>query len=298
MSGVWNDIKVALKKENYLNWLIAINVIIFLLTGFVKTFVTLSAADFPAWMSALLQHLALPADPYLVITRPYSLITYFFLHDGFMHILFNMLWLYWMGGLFQEYVGSRKMLTAFVAGGLGGAILYILAYNTIPVLSAFKEVSFCVGASAGVMGIIVGAATLIPDYSIRLFLIGDVKLKWLALAYLALDVIGISNGNAGGHIAHLGGALAGFTYVKGMRSDFQFWKPLEWLLALIFGWNPKKPKLRGIKGEVPYGAAPKTFKTGGEEKLNIILDKISAKGYDSLTKEEKDFLFEWGKKNP
>lgn len=221
-------------------------------------------------------YLAFPSNPSLWLSRFYTPLTYQFFHADIFHILFNMLWLYWMGQLFLDFVKPRQFHFVYIGGGLLGAVLYALMYNLMPAFQSAVNGSAVIGASAAVMAIFVAVATLVPDYSIRLLLLGNVKLKYLVLAYIVLDIIAMKSYNAGGSIAHLGGAIFGFTYIKLLQSGTD--------LSTIF---KKKPKLRVVKNE----KSKKSTVSVNQKEIDAILDKISKTGYDQLTREEKETLF-------
>ena len=213
-----------------------------------------------------------------------------------------MLMLYWFGNILADFAGNKRVLPVYILGALVGAAVFIAGYNLLPVLR--PEVGLpMIGASAGVLALVTAAATLVPDYSISLFLIGPVRLKWLALALIILDIISLPMNNAGGHLAHLGGALCGFVYITQLRRgrDFGNWihKTAEYAANPSFG----KTTLRTVhKSNKPIPT--KSFATSQqlkdlrsqEDNLDRILDKISQSGYESLTKDEKDFLFRYSNK--
>ena len=170
-----------------------------------------------------------------------------FLHEGIMHILFNMLILFWTGKLFTEYLGNDKFWATFILGGLTGAFFYILAFNLLPAFALSGESARLLGASAGVISIMVAIATLLPDYTVFLFIIGPVKLKYIAIVSVLLYAISIPNGNAGGEIAHLGGALFGFVMVKQLRNGRDLTGWLVNLVARISGNRKVKMKIVSSK---------------------------------------------------
>jgi membrane associated rhomboid family serine protease len=279
---LWQDIQYkVLRSGSKLNLLIGINVIIFL------------AINIPANLEFLFSgghlitsytddYLALPAYLPKLLTRFWTPFTYMFMHAGFMHILFNMLWLYWFGQIFEEYLGKKRTLGLYIMGGLAGAFLFIVAFNTIPAFTHANAAysSVMVGASASVMAIIVATATLLPDYTISLILIGPVRLKWLALFFVIIDFLGVSGLNAGGEISHLGGALFGFVYIN------QLQKGNDWI-GNILKLFKTKPKLKVVSKN--NAKNPSTLPR--QEDIDIILDKISKSGYESLSKQEKEVLF-------
>jgi len=240
----------------------------------------------------ILDYLALPADINLLIYRPWTLLTYMFLHTSFWHILFNMLWLYWFGKIFTQYLNQRQMLTTYLLGGLAGGMLYILTFNILPVFSEIMPQARALGASASVMAIVAAISLYMPNYTISLILLGRVKIFYLALALFILDFFMIRHGNAGGHIAHIGGAVYGFFYVHYLKRGTDFSK--------IFPKFKKKPKRRHTIKRKPKAKAGKrpasdddynNERASTQKKIDKILDKISRSGYDSLTKEEKELLF-------
>src|SRR5688572_24631619 len=196
--------------------LIVVNVIVFLFINILDAVLGLFMQSIRHYFDVT-HWLAVPSGLPNLLTRPWTLLTYMFLHEDLLHILFNMLWLFWMGSIFLEYLGAKKLFSTYVLGGLSGALLYIVSYNTFPLFSNLGSIPM-LGASASVLAITVGIATLLPDYTIRLLFFGNVPLKYLAAGTLALDLLSISSGsNPGGHIAHLGGALFGFFYIRSLR---------------------------------------------------------------------------------
>jgi len=191
-----------------------------------------------------------------------------------------MLWLYWMGQIFLDFVKPRQFHFVYLGGGILGAVFFALIFNLVPVYQPFVAEATLKGSSAAVMAIFTAAATLVPNYSLRLMFVGEVKIKYLLLVYIFLDLIGVKEANAGGSLAHLGGALFGFVYVKLLQSGTD--------LSTIF---MKKPKLRVVKNETPK----KSQNNVNQKEVDAILDKISKTGYDKLTKEEKETLFKASK---
>jgi membrane associated rhomboid family serine protease len=222
------------------------------------------------------------------ISKPWTILSYGFLHDGFFHIIFNLLILYYFGMLFLDYFSPKMFLNYYFLGILVGGIIFLLSYNFLPALKSRN--ALLVGASAGVMSILIGLATLTPNYAIRFQWIGFIKLKHVALFIVVLDVLQIPMGNAGGHLAHLGGALTGFLltqYIpnrKSMSSKSNF-----------FSKNKKSNNLKTVyKSKKPVASS--INKSEEQQKIDSILDKISKSGYEALSKEEKQFLFDFGKK--
>ncbi len=223
------------------------------------------------------------------ITKPWSIITYGFLHDGFFHILFNLMILYYFGNLFLDFFNKKQFLVYYFLGIIFGGIIYMLSYNYLPELQSHK--SILVGASAGVTAILVGLATRIPNYTMRFQFIGNVKLKIIAIILIAFDVIQIPTGNAGGHLAHLGGALIGFLLTNNFNEGIDI---ADWFNNL-FKPKQKKP-LKTVYKNKRTNYKKSNQKDDHQRRIDTILDKISKSGYDTLSKEEKDFLFKAGKK--
>lgn len=246
-----------------------------------------------------LDWLAVPAKLNSLIFKPWTVFTYMFLHLGFWHILGNMLWLYFLGQLFVEFLGERKLWTVYVAGGLAGAVLYILFFNIFPVFKDVMPISKALGASASVMAVIVGVATYAPNFSIRLFLFGNVPLKYIALFWFIFDLLSISNSNSGGHIAHLGGAALGFFFAREWRKgkDITAWvdKGTAFILAIFKPSTNSKSRMK-VKYSRSRNTDQNSPSTADQRRVDEILDKISKSGYDSLSKEEKDILFRASKK--
>ncbi len=276
---MWEEIRTQVfRSGNRLNLLIGINVIVFLflsLLGVIEMLTTRNAAI----TTILNDYLAVPSYLPKLLIRFWTPFTYMFMHAGFFHILFNMLWFYWLGGIFQEYLGGKKLVDLYIIGGLAGAFLYVLFYNIFPLFADAKFGSTTVGASAAVMAIIVATATLLPDYSIQLLFLGSVKLKWIALFYVLFDLISITGPNAGGEISHIGGAIAGFFYIKHLQGSTVLGQAFQ---------RFSKPKTLQI---VSKNYAKNSMVRSKEEEVDAILDKISQSGYASLTKKEKETLF-------
>ncbi len=292
MSELLNSIRSNFRFTDSVQRLLLINIIVFLLFRILNAITTLFMVNFISFEN-ISYWLAVPADLSKLLIRPWTLITYMFYHWDFFHLFFNMLLLFWMGKIFQEYLGAKKLVSTYILGGISGAALYIAAYNLFPLFSNHLYNSFALGASASVLAIIVGAATLLPDYPIHLLLIGQVKLKWIALIIILSDLISISGNNAGGHLAHIGGALYGFIYIRQLRSGRDI---AAWFTKLIQFFKPgKKPRMKVHRSASTSDAEFIVTKKSRQEKLDQILDKISKSGYGSLSQEEKDYLFKASK---
>ncbi len=276
-----------LSTDNAIRKIIGINILVFLVTGFVNLMLYLSKADATYW-HVFNRALMLPALFGTFFTQPWSIISYMFLHDSFFHILFNMLWLYWIGNILQEYLGNRKLYEAYFAGGVIGGLIYMVSYHVFPAFESSLPYAFAIGASACVLSIVAATATLLPDYTISLLFFGNVKLKWLALISIVLDLISIPNGNAGGHIAHLGGALCGFLYIH-----FLYKRGGHLVPDKLYSLFKPSSKLKVFSHSKNIKATSR--RNASQEEVDAILDKISKSGYDSLTKHEKETLFKASK---
>ena len=296
------EFKNAFQRHNNAHiQLIIINLMVFVVLGMVM--VISKIGGFEELFSVIHDQFKIPARFSEFVTRPWTILTYMFMHDltGILHILFNMLVLYWFGKLFVEYLGSDKLIALYLLGGLAGAIAYLLAYNTIPFFVTQSQTYNIgmVGASASVDAIVVATATLLPNYTFFLLFFGPVKIKYIAAITVFLSFLGTVGSNAGGNIAHLGGALIGFMYIKQLQSGINWggWitLTLDWFKDLF----KDKPKVKvSYRKERPTTAKtqPSDKPAYTQEEIDRILDKISAGGYESLTKEEKEKLFNASKK--
>ncbi len=296
---MFDDFKSAFQRHNNAHaQLIIINVVIFLVIGFISVVGIIASAS--ALPDFIYQQFTIPPTIAEFLTRPWTLITYMFAHSRYdiFHILFNMLALYWFGKLFVEYLGSDKLVAVYILGGLVGGLLYLLLFNTVPFFVERSGFSGMVGASAAVFAIMVATATLLPDYTFHLLFFGPVRIKYIALFYVVLSFLGTTQENAGGNIAHLGGALMGFVYIKQLQAGVNWggWITitLDWFKDLF---KPKRNvKVTYRKEEKRSGTKPSGPSKASQAEIDAILDKISDRGYESLTKEEKEKLFNASKK--
>ncbi|MEJ7778621.1 MAG: rhomboid family intramembrane serine protease [Daejeonella sp.] len=256
---------------------IGINVLVFLAINLFAAGEFLTGGDTPGadWLTL---QLSMPAYYSAIPYKFWTIFTYMFTQREFFHLLFNMLWLYWLGIIFLDFLNKRQFIFTYLAGGVMGALLYVLAYNLIPVFSGSVERSFLIGSSASVMAIVVATATLVPNFTIHLLFFGGVKLKYLALVYFILDIIGISGTEPGGSIAHIGGAVMGFIYVRLLNNGND--------LSTIFKAGSR---LKVVKNKT--SGPPQAANLPDQDAIDRILDKISRSGYESLTKAEKEQLF-------
>jgi membrane associated rhomboid family serine protease len=288
--------------------LIVINTLVFLLSNFAALVLWLisGTAGFVAVLETFTAFFSVPSSLSALVVRFWTPITYAFVHSGFFHLFFNMLFLYWLGAIFQEFLGNRKTLNVYIGGSIFGAALYILAYNLLPALSSQVEQSTLVGASAGVLALVVGVGTFLPTYEVAFFRF-YIPMRWVAVAIVVIDLLSIPYGNAGGHIAHLGGALFGFIYASNLRRQSKFNDVVESIgnfFSRIF--KKKKKPLRPLptvkKKETPVYSTSTLddFDTDDEpsaEAIDAILDKINQTGYDSLSRQERDLLYKASKQH-
>jgi membrane associated rhomboid family serine protease len=293
----FDDIKNQYKNGSILIKLIFVNVAVFLLVHLGNwLFLIPGIKD---GLAIIVHWLALPADVTLLLVKPWTIITYMFLHEGFMHILFNMMVLYFGGTIFLNYLNGKKLVVVYLLGGLAGGLLYILAFNLLPIFDKVYSVSIALGASASVMAILVAAATYVPNYIVRLIFLGDVKFKHIAIGYVLLDLVSIPQGNAGGHIAHIGGALFGFIYIQQLKKGKDFTLGFSRFLDYLKMFFKQQKNMKVVykkQGKTKTDQSYNNQKVDNQKKVDAILDKISKSGYDSLTGEEKAILFDSSKK--
>ncbi|MGN7820576.1 rhomboid family intramembrane serine protease [Chitinophaga sp. 22536] len=281
-----SDIRFWLRQGNTVNHLLIWNIVIFI--G-INLLYLISPNTAFAWT---FDQLTLHSLPGTFIRKPWGLITYMFTHVEIFHVFFNMLNLYWFGNLFRSFLGNKRVLPLYLMGGITGAALYMLSYNLL-----FPGMpSTMIGASASVMCMLVACATLMPNYEIGLLFFGNVRLKWLALAVIVLGVISIPRGNLGGIIAHMGGALFGFVYIRALQSGTDLCKPLIWLFDAETRRENKRVQARTKPKKSPLKVVKKPD-DNNQLRLDQLLDKINEKGYNSLSAEEKAWLDKVSKEN-
>ena len=288
--GIWDEIKESFKEGSALTRLIYINLGVFLVFRILNLFFFLSGTPFP-----LMDWLALPADFSLLASRPWTLITYMFLHFDFLHILFNLLWLYWMGQIFLTYFDQGKLITIYLLGGIFGGLFYVAGYNSFPVFSQMISDSRLLGASASVIAIVTALAVHAPNHTLHLMFIGPVKIKYIALVSVLMYVIGISSTNAGGNLAHLGGACWGVIYVLQLRRGIDPGKRVNGIFSGLKNFFSPKPNVKVSYRKPVDDIEYNRQKNQDQKRMNEILEKISKSGYDSLSEEEKEILFRMGK---
>ena len=287
--GIWDNIRKTFHTGSSLTKLIYINVGVFLLLTITAIIGFLISN--PVIPAITLKLFSVPASFKALLVKPWTLLTYMFTHKDIWHILFNMLWLYWFGRIFLEYLDQRKLVAIYLLGGLSGAIVYILSFNIFPAFIGIVDESVAIGASASVMAVVIAIAAYVPDYTVNLFLLGRVKIKYMALGIFILTSVMDFSINSGGKLAHMGGALFGYLYVVNLRRGHDIGKGFNRIIDFFVTlFKPrKKLKVKYKKPATDYEYNER--KAEHQARINLILEKISKGGYDSLTKEEKEILF-------
>lgn len=296
--NAFDEFKRTFSKRSTLTQLIMVNVGVYLFLKILGVVFFLFRQE--NLEQLVLGYLALPADPAVILKKPWTIISYMFLHYDFFHILFNMLWLYWFGKIFLEYLNPKKLISVYLIGGLAGGLVYVLAFNLFPAFEETVGQSVALGASAAVLAIVMAISFYVPEYTLYLMFFGPVKLKYIALVTVLIDILSIKSGNAGGHLAHLGGALFGFLYATQLRRGLDLSKGFSKLMDSMTSLFRPRPKMK-VHYKKPEGR-PETDmeynarRAAEQRTIDQILDKIARSGYEGLSKEEKDLLFKSSKK--
>jgi membrane associated rhomboid family serine protease/uncharacterized protein YcgL (UPF0745 family) len=287
---IWADIKRTFKEGSVLTRLIYINLGVFLLIKLFGVIFYLVGQPF-----YLIEWLSVPSNPEMLLQRFWTPVTYMFLHAGFLHLLFNILDLYWFGKLFLYHFEGDKLLSVYLLGGLSGALLYVLAFNIFPVFQSANAI--LLGASASVFALLVAIAVYDPQREIHIFFIGRFPLKYIAAFYVVLSIIGISASNPGGNLAHLGGAAWGWFYIAQLRKGKDWGSGLVAFIDKTGDWFKPKNNMKVTFKQPPPRNDYEYNKQQNiqQEEINRILDKIAQSGYESLTKKEKEILFKQGR---
>jgi membrane associated rhomboid family serine protease len=298
-----DEIKQFFRKGSALSVLILVNIAVWVLIQAVKVILFFyNNPDGDAFNALLLHGLAVPASIPLLSERPWTLVTYMFLHFDIWHILFNMMWLYWFGRIFLEFLPSRQLVMIYLLGGLSGGLIYVIAFNIFPVFESIVPVSFALGASASVMAIVTAISVYVPNYTLQLFLFGRLKILYLAIILFVFDFFMIPSGNAGGHIAHIGGAIFGAVYIliyRASKTSSQPGNPPDFLRNLMNMFRRKPQTNHNSGGNYNRPVSDEDYnlkKRESQKRVDEILEKISKGGYDCLTRDEKDFLFKTSNK--
>ena len=296
MATSFNQLLDRYRFSTMLMKIIIINAVVFLLLHVVAIVALFAGSAHP---ESVLQWVEMPSNPGLLLRRPWTVVSYMFAQYDVLHILFNMLWLYWFGVIFMSLSTGRRLLALYVYGGLAGAALYLLAYNVLPFFAGTD--GMLIGASGAVIAVVTATAIMAPDYKMYLLFLGGVSLKWVAIVTIGLDLIGVTGANAGGHLAHLGGAIAGAVYALLLRRGTDITIPfcrVADMIANLFKGGVKKPGFKRYTGSKTSSrnSVPHTDSQADQAELDIILDKIKKSGYSSLTPDERKRLFDVSKR--
>ncbi len=320
-NSIWEDIKREFNYGNMVSRLVIINVIVYLVVNIVWMILSIgNGYEESSLYREIIAFFSMSSSWWEVLIHPWALITSMFLHEGFMHILFNMLLLYWFGRIVGDLVGDHRILPLYLAAGLAGNLIYFLSAN---MLNYNAGGSIAYGASGAVMGVVIAAAVLAPEMEMRLLLFGNVRLKYIAAALLLIDIIGIGGtNNTGGHFAHLGGAAFGWFYINRLQHGDDLSAPINNFLIRIREFFRGLGQDRGRKKQGDSRRGPRVAyrnpkrQTGNrgsaskrkssnrnavdtlshQERVDAILEKIKDSGYENLSQEEKEFLFNASKK--
>lgn len=317
IGSIWDDVQRRFRFGDTVTQLILINIIVWASLIVLGVFARLWGGN----MSSISEYLSVPSDTWTLLKRPWTVLTYMFTHEDLFHILFNMLFLFWFGEVVRNYLGNHRIIPIYVYGGLVGFLFYFISANLFGGFFVELQNSRMLGASAGVMAIMWAAVAIAPTHMFNLILIGPVQIRYIALFSLLMDLLAIQNmNNTGGSLAHIGGAVLGFTFIKQLQngSDWGigFNKTLDQLKTFFENLNkpkPQRPKQASTterKGpKMAYKNTERQKANSGsarpqqdtdlnhQERVDAILDKIKEAGYDNLTKEEKEFLFKVSNKN-
>ena len=290
-----DDIKLKIRSGNVITRLIIINVGVFFIFGILKIFLLITGDNIilASFLNLLKENVTLPLSFQGFLHKPWTVITYMFVHFELMHIFWNMITLFWFGQILTSFTDSKKIIPLYLMGGIAGGLITVLLVNFIPLFNIYVDSSL-VGASAGVTAIIIASATLVPNYKMNLMFIGPVKLIYVALFVLFLDVLSVASyNNVGGNLAHLGGAIMGFVFIQQYKKGRDLSKGIN----VFFGWFGSlfstKPKSKmKVAYKRPISDEEYNYrKNVSQQQIDAILDKISKSGYESLSKQEKDILF-------
>ena len=293
---MFEEFKHAFQRPNHAHvQLILINVLLFLILAVVLVVTTI--AGFEKSFSIIYAQFSLPPSLAVFLNRPWTILTYGFTHSltDIWHIIFNMISLYWFGKLFIEYLGNDRLIALYVLGAIAGGIVYLSLYNSVPFFMQRANSAGMVGASGAIFAIMVGCATLLPNYTFYLMFFGPVRIKYIALIFIVVSFIGTVSANAGGNLAHLGGAAIGYLYVRQLQSGRNLGNWITWILDKIKSIRFRRVKMKINRGQTTSGNNSFPGQAVSQKEIDTILDKISAGGYDSLSREEKEKLFRAGK---
>ena len=289
----FTKIRKLFSQGSILTKIIYINVGIFILIRLIIVVCTL----FQAGDANFVQYLQMHSSWSLLFYRPWTVITYMFVHIDLLHILLNMLWLYWFGRIFLLFFNERQCGGLYITGGIFGAVFFLIAYNLFPYFRNVVGFSFLIGASASVMAIVFAVSFYQKNYEINLLFLGRIKLIYLAMFALIIDMLSVVSENAGGHIAHIGGALFGFLFATQLQRGKDLTVSVNRLIDRIVSWGKRRPaRMKVTYRKQETDAEYNMRKRKEADMLDEILDKLKKTGYQSLSSDEKKTLFEASKK--
>jgi len=291
--NILDEIKDSFRHGTIVTRLIYINLAVFLAIHLAIIFLHLFNAS--EYQYYILEWLGVPWKGEQLILKPWTVFTYMFVHRDFFHILFNLLWLYWFGKIFLNYLSERQLLSVYILGGLSGALLYIISYNIFPGLQNEMAAGIAIGASASIMAIVIAIAFYAPDFKIHLVFIGPVKIIYVAIIGFVLSSLIDFSVNTGGKIAHIGGALFGYLFIYRYKKGSDITIAFSRFLNKAGKLFKKKEKIRVTYKKPVDDMEYNKMKVENQKEVDRILDKISKNGYDSLTKKEKEMLFKMKK---
>ena len=307
MATITDEIKESFRNGSVLTKLIYINLGVFLFVNLAFVAFFLFTGGFAGFHdkrvyfeSHYLTYFQLPASLPRLLYKPWTLVTYMFLHFDFLHILFNLLMFFWFGRIFMQYLTERQLLNTYILGGLAGGALYIIFFNIFPGLLPIVDRVELLGASAAISAVIFAISVYAPNYAVYIPMIGPVKIKYLALIFFAINLIYVASDNSGGYIAHIGGSAYGIFFAMQFKKGRDTGKFFGRLMDSLKGFFKPRSKLK-----VSYKKSAKEMddmeynrsKADRQKEVDRILDKIAKSGYDSLTKKEKETLFKMGNKS-
>lgn len=294
IDSIYADIKRSFRSGNVLTRIIIVNVAVFVLYNLVHVFTFHGNSGQPSGFFEFFRSLfVLPSAPMKFLTRFWTLITYMFTHHGFFHIIWNMLLLYWFGRIIGDFLGDRRVLPIYLLAGICGGLMFFAMDHLLSTGSHGN--AFLLGASGAVMGLMVAAATLSPDYTMSLILLGPVKIKYIAGVLFFLSVIGTTGGNAGGEFAHIGGALFGLIYILQLKRGIDLTAGLQQLFSTKINFQGSKKPKKKAPLKIVHDKRKEAPEMPNQDRLDTILDKIKDVGFENLTSEEKDYLNEASK---
>ena len=294
MKSIWKDIQKNFNRGTNFTKLLYINLGVFL---FYKLILLLSflleVKDIHYFIE---NYLYFPASSIKFISKPWTILSYMFIHTKFFHLLFNMIWLHFGSKLFLQYFNGKQLLSVYILGGFSGGLFYMFCFNILPAFTNITHNSVLLGASSSVIAIFIAISSYKPNYKVLLPLIGNIQLKYIALSLIILDLANIEANNPGGHISHLGGAIFGFVYVSLLRNGVDISVNFYNFIGLFYYSKKSKLKKAYKRKQKSNDDIFLSTKAEKQKKINVILEKISKSGYDSLSKDEKYTLFKESKK--